>query len=79
VKAILPVFLLGALSLAGCNDSPPVHTSLWYADHDKERLQRLDQCDRLGIADRGADCANATGGAVLRTTRSDAYQGKDDQ
>jgi hypothetical protein len=53
------------LTLGGCNDAPPTHTSQWYQDHLQAAEARLQDCDTRGLDDGDADCRNAQQGEVM--------------
>ncbi len=51
----------------GCNPNTPQHTSEYYFQHPQEANQRVAACDKLSLADRDADCANAANGSMEYT------------
>ena len=53
-----------ALTMSACDNPRPVHDSTYYSQNLKEAGLRRELCERLGIAERSAECVNADMGAA---------------
>ena len=57
---------IASLTITGCDNARPEHTSEYYSQNGQEAMARLEVCGRLGIEEHNAECLNAQTGLMQR-------------